>query len=300
MTTLSSSMKWMIVIDLIHLQDIRSRMHLPIQLVSFRHRAKGKTAMTQFANKVVFITGATSGIGEAAAHAFAREGAAVILNGRRQERGAAVAAAIKAAGGDAEFVQGDVSDETVIAAIIDDVIAKHGRIDVAFNNAGVEGRMGDRLADQTVDDYAENVGVNIGGVLWAMKHEIRAMLAAGGGTIVNTASIFSQIGMPGMALYTASKHAVLGLTRAASIEYAKDNIRINAVSPGGVETEMFERAAGKPEENSEGRQFFTNFHPMGRISTPDEQANAVLFLASEKASFVNGANLAVDSGWSIS
>ncbi|QPH56050.1 glucose 1-dehydrogenase [Pontivivens ytuae] len=256
--------------------------------------------MTTFNDKIVLITGATSGIGEAAAHAFAREGATVIVNGRRAEKGAAVVAAIQAAGGKAEFLQGDVSDEGTIAGIVDIVVAKYGRLDIAFNNAGVEGKMGDRTADQTQADYDENIGVNIGGVFWAMKHEIRAMLAHGGGSIVNTASIFSQIGMPGMALYTASKHAVLGLTRAASIEYAKDGIRINAVSPGGVETEMFERAAGPLEQNSEGRQFFTNFHPMGRISQPEEQAEAVLFLASEKASFVNGANLAVDSGWSIS
>jgi len=256
--------------------------------------------MADFTNKVVLITGGTSGIGEAAAHAFAREGATVIVNGRRSARGTAVVEAIKANGGQAEFMAGDVSRESVIASIVGDVVARHGRLDVAFNNAGIEGKMGDRTADQTQSDYEDNINTNVGGVFWAMKHEIRAMLATGGGSIVNTASIFSQIGMPGMALYTASKHAVLGMTRAAAIEYAKDNIRINAVSPGGVETEMFERAAGKPEENSEGRKFFTDFHPMGRISQPQEQAEAVLFLASGKASFVNGANLAVDSGWSIS
>lgn len=133
-----------------------------------------------------------------------------------------------------------------------------------------------------------------------MKHEIRAMLATGGGAIVNTALIFRQVEMPGMAHCTASKHAVLGLTRTAALEYAKDGSRINAVSPGGVETGMFVRAAGTPEEKSEGRQFFTNFHPMGRISTPQEQVEAVLFLASDKASFVNGANLAADSGWGVS
>ncbi|MEL7348951.1 MAG: glucose 1-dehydrogenase [Pseudomonadota bacterium] len=256
--------------------------------------------MTTFAEKIVLITGATSGIGEAAAHAFAREGATVIVNGRRADKGAAVVAAIEAAGGRAEFSQGDVSDEDTIQRIVETVIARHGRLDIAFNNAGVEGKMGARTADQTKADFDENIGINVGGVFWAMKHEIQAMLATGGGAIVNTASIFSQIGMPGMTLYTASKHAVLGLTRAAALEYAKDGVRINAVSPGGVETEMFVRAAGTPEEDSEGRQFFTNFHPMGRISTPDEQAEAVLFLASDKASFVNGANLAVDSGWSIS
>lgn len=256
--------------------------------------------MTQFTNKIVLVTGATSGIGEAAAHAFAREGATVIVNGRRAHKGEAVVQAIHTAGGHAEFGQADVADEEQVARLVDEIIARHGRLDVAFNNAGIEGKMGALTADQTLEDYRTNIDVNVGGVLWAMKHEILAMLKTGGGSIVNTASIFSQIGMPGMALYTASKHAVVGLTRAAALEYGQQGIRINAVSPGGVETEMFVRAAGTAEENSEGRQYFTNFHPMGRISQPEEQAEAVLFLASDKASFVNGANLAVDSGWSIS
>ena len=160
--------------------------------------------------------------------------------------------------------------------------------------------MGDPTAAQNEADYRAVMDINVGGVLWAMKHEIAAMLRTGGGAIVNTASVFSRIGMPGMALYTASKHAVVGLTRAAALEYAQQGIRVNAVSPGGVETEMFQRAAGLPEENSAGRQAFTKLHPMGRISQPEEQAEAVLFLASDKASFINGANLAVDSGWSIS
>ena len=256
--------------------------------------------MTQFANRIVLVTGATSGIGEATAHAFAREGATVVVNGRRADKGEAVAQAIRNAGGRAEFAQADVADEDQVVKMIDGIVARHGRLDIAFNNAGVEGKMGAPTADQTFEDYRTSIDVNVGGVLWAMKHEILAMLRTGGGSIVNTASIFSQIGMPGMALYAASKHAVVGLTRAAALEYAQQGIRINAVSPGGVETEMFVRAAGTPEENSEGRQYFTNFHPMGRISRPDEQAEAVLFLASAKASFVNGANLAVDSGWSIS
>lgn len=256
--------------------------------------------MQEFENKVVLVTGATSGIGAAAAAAFAREGAKVVVSGRRQAKGAAIVDGIIAAGGDAYFIPADVSEEAQVEALIEQTIAHYGRLDVAFNNAGIEGLMGARLDEQAQKDYREQFDVNVGGVLWAMKHELKAMQENGGGVIVNTASIFSQIGMAGMSLYTAAKHAVLGMTRAASIEYAKDNIRINAVSPGGVETEMFERAAGPLEQNSEGRQYFTNFHPMGRISQPSEQAEAVLFLASDKASFVNGANLSVDSGWSIS
>lgn len=256
--------------------------------------------MQEFENKVVLITGATSGIGAAAAEAFAREGAKVVVSGRRQDKGAEVVDRIKDAGGDAYFIHADVSDEDQVEALVAQTVAHYGKLDVAFNNAGIEGQMGARLDAQSQADYREQFDINVGGVLWAMKHELKAMQANGGGVIVNTASIFSQIGMAGMSLYTAAKHAVLGMTRAAAIEYGKDNIRINAVSPGGIETEMFERAAGPVEENSEGRQYFTNFHPMGRISQPSEQAEAVLFLASGKASFVNGANLAVDSGWSIS
>ena len=256
--------------------------------------------MADFSNKVVLITGATSGIGEAAAHAFAREGATVVVSGRRAEKGEEIVARIRAGGGDASFIRADVAQESAVAALVAQTVAEHGRLDIAFNNAGTEGRMGEPTAAQTEADYREQFDVNVGGVLWAMKHEIPAMLKTGGGIIVNTASIFSQIGMPGMALYTAAKHAVLGLTRAAALEYAQQGIRVNAISPGGVETEMFQRAAGTPEENSEGRKLFTGFHPMGRISQPEEQAEAVLFLASAKASFVNGANLAVDSGWSIS
>ena len=256
--------------------------------------------MTDFSNKVVLITGATSGIGEAAARAFARVGARVALSGRRTDKGEAIADRIRAAGGEAVFIQADVARETEVSGLVERSVAAYGRLDIAFNNAGTEGRMGDPTAAQNEADYRAVMDINVGGVLWAMKHEIAAMLRTGGGAIVNTASVFSRIGMPGMALYTASKHAVVGLTRAAALEYAQQGIRVNAVSPGGVETEMFQRAAGLPEESSAGRQAFTKLHPMGRISQPEEQAEAVLFLASDKASFINGANLAVDSGWSIS
>lgn len=256
--------------------------------------------MQDFQDRIVLVTGATSGIGAATAEAFAREGAKVVVSGRRRQKGAEVVDRIAKAGGEAVYIQADVSQEDEVRALVAQTLDRYGRLDIAFNNAGIEGSMGGRLDAQTQDEYRAQFDINVGGVLWAMKHELKAMRDQNAGVIVNTASIFSQIGMAGMSLYTATKHAVLGMTRAASIEYAKDNIRINAISPGGVETEMFERAAGPLEANSIGRQTFTNFHPMGRISQPSEQAEAVLFLASEKASFVNGANLAVDSGWSIS
>lgn len=255
--------------------------------------------MSDFSNKIVLITGATSGIGAAAARAFAREGGTVIVNGRREQEGQQVVDSIISQGGSAEFMQADVSVEAEVEAMIDAIVERHGRLDVAFNNAGVEGLMGKRINEQTLESYQQIMDINVVGVLWAMKYEITAMLVSGGGSIVNTASIFSRIGMPGMSIYTASKHAVVGLTRAAAIEYAKDGIRVNALSPGGVETAMIERGVGTPEEVTEGRKFFEEFHPMGRLSRPEEQAEAALFLASDKASFVNGANFAVDSGWSV-
>lgn len=251
-------------------------------------------------NKVALIIGATSGIGKAAALSFAKEGYKVALAARREVEGNQIVKEIEAEGGEAIFIKTDISEEAQVKHTIDETVNIYGRLDVAFNNAGIEGAMGKSLVDLSDKDYREMFDINVGGVFYGMKYQIPAMLESGGGSIINTASIFSQIGMSGMSLYTAAKHAVVGLTKAAALEYATQGIRINAISPGGVETEMFVRAAGTVEENSAGRQYFTNFHPMGRISQPEEQAAVVLFLASDKASFVNGANYAVDSGWSIS
>ena len=250
--------------------------------------------------KVALIIGATSGIGKATAFGFAKEGYRVALAARREAEGNQIIKAIQAEGGEGLFIQTDVTDEAQIQRLVGKTMQAYGRLDTAFNNAGTEGTMGQPLADLKAQDYREMFDVNVGGVFYGMKYQIPAMLQSGGGSIINTASIFSQIGMAGMSLYTAAKHAVVGLTKAAALEYAKQGIRINAISPGGVETEMFVRAAGPIEENSEGRQYFTNFHPMGRISQPEEQAAVVQFLASDKASFVNGDNYSVDSGWSIS
>ncbi len=255
--------------------------------------------MTQLTGNVALVTGGTSGIGKASAIAFAQAGAKVVVAGRRQSEGDSVVDEIQINGGDAIFVKTDVTDEAQVQALVEQVIATYGHLDIALNNAGIEGEFGIPTAEQTADHYKQVFEVNVKGVLLSMKHEISAMFANGGGAIVNTASVMSTVGLPGASVYVASKHAVLGLTRSAALEYAQQGIRINAISPGGVETEMLQRAAGTPEEDTAGRAFFRNLHPMHRFSTPEEMANAVVFLASSNSSFVTGANLLADGGWSV-
>lgn len=253
--------------------------------------------MTTLIGKVALVTGGTSGIGKATAIAFAQAGAAVVIAGRRQPEGDAVVQEIQAAGGEALFVKTDVSDETQVQALVEKAIAYYGKLDIAFNNAGIEGDFGIATAEQTAEHYQQVFDINVKGVLLSMKHEIPAMLASGGGAIVNTASVAGSVAIPGAGVYVASKHAVLGLTRSAALEYAQQGIRVNAISPGGVETEMLQRAAGLPEAESEGRTYFKNLHPVGRFATPEEIAATVVFLASPGAAFVTGANLVADGGW---
>jgi len=253
--------------------------------------------MTTLTGKVALVTGGTSGIGKATAIAFAQAGAKVVVAGRRQAEGEAVVDKIRMGGGESIFVKTDVSDEAQIKTLIESAIATYGRLDLAFNNAGVEGEFGISTAEQTPEHYQQVFDINVKGVLLSMKHEIAAMLASGGGAIVNTASVASTIGLPGVGIYVASKHAVLGLTRSAALEYAQQGIRINAISPGSVETEMLQRATGDPAEASAGRTFLKNLHPIGRFATPEEIAATVVFLVSSDAAFVTGANLLADGGW---
>ena len=255
--------------------------------------------LAQFAGQVALVAGGTSGIGKAAAIAFAQAGAKVVIAGRRQAEGEAIAHEIRDNGGEAIFVKTDISDETQIKTLIEKAIATYGQLDIAFNNAGIEGEFGISTAEQTADHYKQVFEINVAGVLLSMKHAIPAMLAHGGGAIVNTASVMSTVGMPGASVYVASKHAVLGLTRSAALEYAQQGIRINAISPGGVETEMLQRAAGTLEEDTAGRAFFRNLHPMGRFASPNEIAETVLFLASPHSAFMTGANVMADGGWSV-
>jgi NAD(P)-dependent dehydrogenase (short-subunit alcohol dehydrogenase family) len=243
-----------------------------------------------YTNKIVLITGGTSGIGKVTAIAFANAGATVVLTGRREKEGAEVVAEIKKTGRTASFVRADVSKEADVVKVIDFVVATYGRLDVAFNNAGVE--MLGPLDQVTEEQYRSTFDINVWGVLNSMKYEIPAMLKGGGGAIVNTSSIAGHIGLAGASIYVATKHAVEGLTKAAAVEFAKQGIRVNAVAPGTIDTEMVARFP------KEAQEWLKSQHPIGRFGTSEDIAAAVLYLASDAAKFTTGAILAVDGGWS--
>lgn len=249
--------------------------------------------MARFTGKVVLVTGGTSGIGKATAAAFAAEGAKVVVSGRREPEGLAVVEGIRKAGGEAAFVRADVSKEADVKAVVAATVAKYGRLDVAFNNAGVEW-MG-QVTDVTEADYRRIFDANVWGVLAAMKYEIPELVKTGGGAIVNTSSVAGHIGMAGVSVYTASKHAVEGLTKSAALEYAKQGVRVTAVAPAAIATEMIDRFVGG--EESEQRKGLATMHPVGRIGRSEEVAAAVLYLASDAAKFVTGISLPVDGGW---
>jgi NAD(P)-dependent dehydrogenase (short-subunit alcohol dehydrogenase family) len=245
-----------------------------------------------FQDKVALVTGGTSGIGAATAAAFARAGAKVVVSGRREAEGQAVVAQIKAAGGEATFVQTDVARETEVQALVEKTVATYGRLDAAFNNAGIE--WVGRLAAASEADYRRVFDINVWGVVTAMKYEIAAMLKTGGGAIVNTSSVLGQVGMAGVSLYVGTKHAVEGLTKAVALEYAKQGIRVNVVAPAAIETPMVDRFVGA---EGAARANLASQHPVGRLGRSEEIAEAVLFLCSGAASFITGESLKVDGGW---
>lgn len=246
-----------------------------------------------FQDKVVMITGGTSGIGEATALLFAGQGAKVVVAGRREQLGNAVVDRIKSAGGEAIFVKTDVTSEEEVKNLVEKTVQQYGRIDIAFNNAGVEAT--GMVTDFTIDDYRKVFDINVLGVFLSMKYEIEQLLKQGGGVIINTSSIVGHVAMPGASIYIASKHAVEGATKTAALEYAQQGIRINAVAPGATATDMIDRFAGK--EGAENREALAAQHPMNRLATSEEIAAAVAYLASDAAGFTNGISLPVDGGY---
>lgn len=249
--------------------------------------------MVDFRTKVVLITGGTSGIGRATAVAFGKAGANVVVTGRRAAECEETVRLIQMAGGHGLAVMGDVSREADVQRMVAQTTEKFGRLDFAFNNAGIEQEM-QALPEQTEATFDRVMGINAKGVWLCMKHEIPAMLTNAGGAIVNNASVAGLIGMALAPIYAASKHAVVGLTRSVALDYARQNIRVNAVAPGGVATDMIERL-NTPETKAR----LASWHPMGRLGTPEEIADAVLWLCSDGASFVTGQTLAIDGGFTI-
>ena len=244
-----------------------------------------------YENKVALVTGGTSGIGKATALAFANAGAKVVLTGRREKEGTEVVAQIKKRGGTASFFKADFAEDSDVRAAVDFVLTTYGRLDIAFNNAGVEASA--PLDQVTEEQYRKVFDINVWGVLNSMKHEVAAMLKTGGGAIVNTSSALGHVGAPEFSVYVASKHAVEGLTKVAALEFAKKNIRVNTVAPAGVATDMVDRHSGKQGPR---RDAFTALHPVGRLGTSEEIAAAVLYLCSDSAGFTTGSALAVDGG----
>jgi NAD(P)-dependent dehydrogenase (short-subunit alcohol dehydrogenase family) len=245
--------------------------------------------MADLKGKVGIVTGGGTGIGRASALAMARAGAAVVIGNRDAAKGEEVVALIRQAGGRAVFQKTDVSKHADVKALVERAVAEFGRLDVAFNNAGMDGQQVP-LHEQDIEKASFLFDVNIKGVFYCMKYEIEQMLRTGGGSIVNTSSIFGLNGYPGWSLYVASKHAVTGMTKAAALDYAKKNIRVNAVGPGPVETPLLAKGTGGDPHS------YAAFVPMGRIGQPDEIADAVVWLLSDEARFVTGHTLPVDGG----
>lgn len=245
-----------------------------------------------FDGKVALVTGASSGIGKATAEAFAREGAHVVLSDVQVEAGREVVAEIEEAGGTATFVECDVSSAEDVENMVRHARSAYGRLDCAFNNAGIEGDMANTV-DCTEENWDRTLAINLKGVWLCMKHEIPMMLEHGGGAIVNCASVAGLVGFRNLPAYCASKGGIVELTRATALEYADQGIRVDAICPGVIRTPMVERVtAGDPELEAE----FTALEPLGRMGTPEEISDAVLWLCSDGASFVTGHALVADGG----
>ena len=242
-------------------------------------------------SSVVLITGALSGIGRAAAVAFAKADHRVVVSGRKQDAGQALVRELRSLGAEAEFVQADVHKEEDVRRLVDRTVERFGRLDVAVNNAGTEGQVGP-ITDQTAESYAATFDTNVLGVILSMKHEVRVMKGEGSGSIINISSTYGHEGAAGASIYVASKHAVEGLTKSVALEVAKSGIRVNAVAPGPTDTGMLTRFTRTPENKAA----LVTTVPMGRLGLTEELANAIVFLASDGASFITGHILNVDGG----
>lgn len=242
--------------------------------------------------KVALVTGGGSGIGRATALALAREGAKVVVSDVAVEGGEETVRLIKAAGGEAIFSRADVARNAEVEALVQQTVATYGRLDCAFNNAGIEGAT-KQTTECSEEAWEQTIAINLKGVWLCMKHEIQQMLKQGGGAIVNTASVAGLVGFAGLPDYVASKHGVVGLTKTAALEYAKAGIRVNAVCPGAIRTPMLERGMRTMPGFAETA---VAMEPVGRLGTPEEIAEAVVWLCSDAASFVTGLPMAVDGG----
>ncbi|QRN97722.1 SDR family oxidoreductase [Archangium violaceum] len=243
-------------------------------------------------DKVIIVTGATSGIGAATAVEAARQGARVVLAGRRADRGEELVGQIRASGGQALFVRTDVSQESEIEALVARTVREYGRLDGAFNNAGIPGPLG-KLADLPAAEYRQLMTVNLDSALLCMRCEIQAMKKTGGGSIVNCASILGLVAGSGFGAYTTAKHGLLGMTKAAALDYATEGIRVNAVMPGPIETEIWSHI----QQGEPVRQAFVDGVPMQRAARSEEVAKPVLFLLSDWSSYITGTALVIDGGY---
>jgi NAD(P)-dependent dehydrogenase (short-subunit alcohol dehydrogenase family) len=240
---------------------------------------------------VVLITGALTGIGRAAAIAFARDGARIVISGRRDEVGQKLVAELREIGAEAEYWRSDVRHDDDVRDLVDKTVKRFGRLDIAVNNAGTEGKT-DPVTEQTAESYAATFDTNVLGVLLSMKHELRVMLPQGSGSIVNVSSAYGSVGAPGAAVYVASKHAVEGMTKSAALEVAGTGVRVNVVAPGATDTGMLSRFS----VTDENKAALVSTVPFKRLATPEEIANVIVFVGSAKASYMTGATVAVDGG----
>jgi NAD(P)-dependent dehydrogenase (short-subunit alcohol dehydrogenase family) len=254
-------------------------------------KTNGQRAKRELSDSVVLITGALTGIGRATALAFADEGSTVVIAGRREEAGRKLEAELRAKGVAAEFILTDVRHEKDVQNMVDQTVAHFGRIDVAVNNAAIEGNPGP-ITDQTAETYAETFDTNVLGTVLSLKHELRVMIPKGHGSIINISSSYGSMGAAYASIYVGSKHAVEGITKSVALEVATTGVRVNVVAPGTTETGMLKRFT-RTEENYDG---LVSTVPMGRVGQPEEIAQAIVFLGSDKSPYLTGSSLGVDGG----